>query len=153
MNPIRFQGQYHDHETGLHYNRYRYYDPGVGRFVSKDPIGYSGGLNLYQYAPNPSGWIDPLGLVKHDPNGAYCRNLQQKMINVRQSLDKRWQELQSDDQGLPEYIGPGEKLFQTRRGHRTLINREDQNIRRLEAEYDEQCGGNEKPSCSCRLKK
>ena len=61
-NPIRFQGQYHDHETGLHYNRYRYYDPRVGRFVSKDPISYAGGLNLYAYAPNPVEWIDPLGL-------------------------------------------------------------------------------------------
>ncbi|KMN13393.1 RHS repeat-associated core domain-containing protein, partial [Pseudomonas weihenstephanensis] len=50
-NPIRFQGQYHDHETGLHYNRYRYYDPRVGRFISKDPISYAGGLNLYAYAP------------------------------------------------------------------------------------------------------
>ncbi|HEJ7999666.1 TPA: RHS repeat-associated core domain-containing protein [Serratia liquefaciens] len=63
-NPIRFQGQYHDHETGLHYNRYRYYDPEVGRFVGKDPIGYAGGLNVYQYAPNPTAWIDPLGLAR-----------------------------------------------------------------------------------------
>ena len=63
-NPIRFQGQYHDHETGLHYNRYRYYDPRVGRFISKDPIGYAGGLNLFAYAPNPVGWVDPLGLAK-----------------------------------------------------------------------------------------
>ena len=63
-NPIRFQGQYHDHETGLHYNRYRYYDPRVGRFVSKDPISYAGGLNLYAYAPNPVGWVDALGLAK-----------------------------------------------------------------------------------------
>ena len=63
-NPIRFQGQYHDHETGLHYNRYRYYDPRVGRFISKDPISYAGGLNLYAYAPNPTGWVDPLGLVR-----------------------------------------------------------------------------------------
>ena len=62
-NPIRFQGQYHDHETGLHYNRYRYYDPQVGRFVSEDPISYAGGLNLYAYAPNPTGWVDPLGLM------------------------------------------------------------------------------------------
>ena len=38
-NPIRFQGQYFDDETGLHYNRHRYYDPAAGRFVSKDPIG------------------------------------------------------------------------------------------------------------------
>ncbi|WP_246173973.1 RHS repeat-associated core domain-containing protein [Paraburkholderia hayleyella] len=62
--PIRFQGQYHDHETGLHYNRYRYYDPEVGRFVGKDPIGYAGGVNLYAYAPSPVGWIDPLGLAR-----------------------------------------------------------------------------------------
>ncbi len=62
-NPIRFQGQYHDHETGLHYNRYRYFDPRVGRFISEDPISYAGGLNLFAYAPNPIEWIDPLGLA------------------------------------------------------------------------------------------
>lgn len=61
---LRFQGQYYDEETGLHYNRFRYYDPDVGRFVSQDPIGLEGGENLYQYAPNPSGWSDPLGLSK-----------------------------------------------------------------------------------------
>ncbi|MGG7636670.1 RHS repeat-associated core domain-containing protein, partial [Pseudomonas sp. ES1] len=61
-NPIRFQGQYQDHETGLHYNRHRYYDPIAGRFVSQDPIGLAGGLNFYHYAPNPIDWLDPLGL-------------------------------------------------------------------------------------------
>ncbi|AWV00319.1 hypothetical protein DM992_12825 [Burkholderia sp. JP2-270] len=49
------------------YNRYRYYDPGNGRFISKDPIGLAGGLNGYQYAPNPIEWIDPLGLSKYIP--------------------------------------------------------------------------------------
>ncbi|WP_198388641.1 RHS repeat domain-containing protein, partial [Burkholderia ubonensis] len=63
-NPTRFQGQYHDDETGLHYNRYRYYDPNCGRFISKDPIGFAGGINVYQYAPSPIQWIDPLGLAK-----------------------------------------------------------------------------------------
>lgn len=63
-NNIRFQGQYFDLETGLHYNRYRYYSPYVGRFISKDPIGLLGGHNVYAYAPNPVGWIDPLGLTK-----------------------------------------------------------------------------------------
>jgi len=61
-NPIRFQGQYFDEETGLHYNRYRYYDPVSGRFISNDPIGLLGGIHLQQYAPNPTEWIDPLGL-------------------------------------------------------------------------------------------
>ncbi|WP_194286814.1 RHS repeat-associated core domain-containing protein [Pseudomonas helleri] len=65
-NPLRFQGQYFDTETGLHYNRYRYYDPQVGRFISKDPIGFAGGLNVYAYAPNPVGWVDPFGLESVD---------------------------------------------------------------------------------------
>uniref|UniRef100_UPI000A9BB944 RHS repeat-associated core domain-containing protein n=1 Tax=Pantoea sp. A4 TaxID=1225184 RepID=UPI000A9BB944 len=55
-------GQYEDRETGLHYNLFRYYDPQVGRFTTPDPIGVLGGTNLYQYAPNPNGWVDPLGL-------------------------------------------------------------------------------------------
>ncbi|MFA8360522.1 RHS repeat-associated core domain-containing protein [Burkholderia ubonensis] len=62
-NPIRFQGQYHDDETGLHYNRHRYYDPQSGRFVSKDPIGLAGGINVYRYASNPITWVDALGLT------------------------------------------------------------------------------------------
>ncbi|MGL6159782.1 RHS repeat-associated core domain-containing protein [Microbulbifer sp.] len=60
--PIRFQGQYFDEESGLHYNRFRYYDPDVGLFTTQDPIGLLGGVNNYQYAPNPVGWIDPFGL-------------------------------------------------------------------------------------------
>ena len=71
-NPIRFQGQYHDDETGLHYNRYRYYDPSLGRFVGQDPISYAGGLNLFAYTPNPVGWIDPLGLAG---NPAYATHV------------------------------------------------------------------------------
>ncbi|WP_442962299.1 MULTISPECIES: RHS repeat domain-containing protein [unclassified Pseudomonas] len=59
---LRFQGQYFDDETGLHYNTFRYYDPEVGRFVTQDPIGLMGGDNLYQYAPSPIGWLDSLGL-------------------------------------------------------------------------------------------
>ncbi|WP_370663765.1 DUF6861 domain-containing protein [Massilia antarctica] len=64
FQPIRFLGQYHDSETGLNYNRFRYYDADCGRYVSLDPIGLVGGTNSYQYAPNPSGWTDPLGLSK-----------------------------------------------------------------------------------------
>ncbi|MCU7365886.1 HNH endonuclease [Pantoea stewartii] len=60
---MRYAGQYADSETGLHYNLFRYYDPQVGRFTVQDPIGLLGGWNLYQYARNPLGWIDPLGLA------------------------------------------------------------------------------------------
>ncbi|WP_183139144.1 RHS repeat domain-containing protein, partial [Pseudomonas syringae group genomosp. 7] len=58
---LRFQGQYFGIETGLHYNTFRYYDPEIGRFITQDPIGLAGGFNLYQYAPNPSSWVDPWG--------------------------------------------------------------------------------------------
>ncbi|WP_196140218.1 RHS repeat-associated core domain-containing protein [Aliikangiella sp. G2MR2-5] len=61
-NNLRFQGQYFDEESGLHYNRHRYYNPNVGQFITQDPIGLLGGINNYQYAPNPTGWVDPFGL-------------------------------------------------------------------------------------------
>lgn len=61
--PLRFQGQYRDHETGLHYCRYRYYDPSSGHFITPDPIGLLGGSNVYRYSPNPIAWTDPLGLA------------------------------------------------------------------------------------------
>ena len=60
---LRLPGQIADEETGLHYNRFRYYSPDSGQFVSADPIGFGGGLNLFRFAPNGVGWVDPLGLV------------------------------------------------------------------------------------------
>jgi RHS repeat-associated protein len=62
-NPFRFPGQFFDDETGMHYNYYRYYDPKTSRYISADPIGLDGGLNLYAYVGgDPVNWIDPLGL-------------------------------------------------------------------------------------------
>ncbi|MFL1419948.1 RHS repeat-associated core domain-containing protein [Pseudomonas fildesensis] len=61
-NPLRFQGQYFDSESGLHYNRHRYYNPDIGRYLTPDPVKLAGGINAYLYVPNPTGWIDPLGL-------------------------------------------------------------------------------------------
>lgn len=58
---LRFQGQYLDRETGLHYNTFRFYDPDIGRFINPDPIGLNGGHNLYRYTPSPITWIDPWG--------------------------------------------------------------------------------------------
>ncbi|MEA1146189.1 RHS repeat-associated core domain-containing protein, partial [Klebsiella pneumoniae] len=57
-NPLRFQGQYFDPESGLHYNRHRYYNPDSGRYLTPDPVKLAGGINAYQYVPNPTGWVD-----------------------------------------------------------------------------------------------
>ncbi|PJJ59362.1 RHS repeat-associated core domain-containing protein [Hymenobacter chitinivorans] len=70
--PFRYQGQYEDVETGLYYNRFRYYDPEAGRYISQDPIGVLGGMNLYSYVADPTTWIDPFGWysdLNHDGMG------------------------------------------------------------------------------------
>ena len=67
LQSIKFQRQSLDTETGLHHNRFRYYDSDVGMFISRDPIGLMGGNNVFQYAPNPVMWIDPWGLSTTNP--------------------------------------------------------------------------------------
>ena len=62
VNPFQYTARESDSETGLYYYRARYYDPSAGRFLSQDPIGFRGGLNLYSYTRNrPTGSIDPRG--------------------------------------------------------------------------------------------
>uniref|UniRef100_UPI003BEF4BDB type VI secretion system tip protein TssI/VgrG n=1 Tax=Burkholderia arboris TaxID=488730 RepID=UPI003BEF4BDB len=69
-NPIRFPGQYRDLESGLYYNRYRYYDPSVGRYINQDLIGLAGGLNKFRYADaNPASISDYLGLYTPGKDG------------------------------------------------------------------------------------
>jgi RHS repeat-associated protein len=67
---LRFPGQYYDAETGLHYNFHRYFDPAAGRFTSPDPLGLQGGPNPQSYVPNPTAWIDPLGLSGCTPKAS-----------------------------------------------------------------------------------
>lgn len=115
---LRFQGQYLDRETGLHYSMFRFYDPDIGRFTQQDPVGLLGGVNLYQYSPNPVTWIDPLGLscshakmqpyrddvmVKGPHADIYVNN--RKVAEARLSDDGdwfRWGELIKDKKMLKE---------------------------------------------------
>ncbi|MEY9906501.1 RHS repeat-associated protein [Catenulispora sp. MAP12-49] len=61
--PLRFPGQYHDGETGLHYNVHRYYDPDTASYLTADPLGLTPAPNDRSYVSNPLVWIDPLGLM------------------------------------------------------------------------------------------
>ncbi|MCO7514372.1 DUF6531 domain-containing protein [Pseudomonas guariconensis] len=110
---LRFQGQYLDRETGLHYNTFRFYDPDIGRFTQPDPLGLAGGWNLYLYSPNPLGWIDPLGLTAgcpklarrnrhHSRSATYTKHTQAKTQSQAQSLSSRGGAAQYWGKDLPE---------------------------------------------------
>ena len=63
--PFRYQGQYEDKETGLYYNRFRYYSPQMGMYISSDPIGLDGNNpTLYGYVEDVNVWLDIWGLTK-----------------------------------------------------------------------------------------
>ena len=106
LQPIRFQGQHFDTETGLHYNRFRYFDPDLGMFTTRDPIGLLGGNNVFHYAPNPTGWIDPFGLDKKRMN---VQNSGHHAPSVRKSKDRSF-EMKRSDKSWPTLFPTGSDL-------------------------------------------
>ncbi len=60
---LLYAGQWQDAESGLCYNRFRYYEPETGMYLVSDPLGLQGGEQTYRYVPNPLGWIDQYGLA------------------------------------------------------------------------------------------
>ncbi len=96
--PIRLPGQHHDRETGLYYNRHRYYDPTLGSYINQDPIGGLGGENGYRYPGNPQKSIDPLGLFEvcasnvmsgDGPKTVYTFSVMPSLVNnLRQKVEK-----------------------------------------------------------------
>ncbi|HED35103.1 MAG TPA: RHS repeat protein, partial [Gammaproteobacteria bacterium] len=83
---LRFQGQLEDEESGLYYNRFRYYDAESGGYVSADPIGLAGGLTLHGYVDNPGGWVDPFGLNKKSRCGLK-KKLRKKLNNIEEKAE------------------------------------------------------------------
>jgi RHS repeat-associated protein len=108
---LRYQGQYLDRETGLHYNTFRYYDPDIGRFTQPDPIGLLGGFNLYQYAPNGLTWVDPWGLSPVSPKTVL---FSQDSIGSTFSNTKKVNELIHRLKNDPSYINQVEPIRKVR---------------------------------------
>ena len=91
MIPFLFQGQYYDRETGLAYNRFRYYSPQMGMYVSQDPIGLGGRiLDLYGYVDDTNTWVDIFGLAKSYTSGenSAAKTGRQKHKEYKQDIAK-----------------------------------------------------------------
>lgn len=92
---LRYPGQLYDAESGLYYNRYRYYDPELGQYLSSDPIGLAGGIRPQGYVHNPLEWIDPLGLIPVDTTGYSVYGLfdsgakQPYYVGITNDIDRR----------------------------------------------------------------
>ncbi|WP_175851015.1 RHS repeat-associated core domain-containing protein [Burkholderia cepacia] len=93
---LRFPGHYYDSETGLHYNRFRSYSPGLGRYLQSDPAGQSGGINLYAYTSNPLINVDVLGLMCDRP---------EHPDNCECTEDPNPHDTESDDQIILNRLG------------------------------------------------
>jgi RHS repeat-associated protein len=82
MCPFRYQGQYEDAETGLYYNRFRYYSPEEGMYLSQDPIGLNGGITLYNYVHDPNSWIDTYGFSGCEEGRAGCKIADENGVQI-----------------------------------------------------------------------
>jgi RHS repeat-associated protein len=87
--PLRLRGQYADEETGLSYNRFRYYDPEAGTFITPDPIGLDGGLNTYSFGPSTIGFSDPYGLAGYRKRRDFMAAHGSKFASKREA-DAAW---------------------------------------------------------------
>lgn len=86
---LRLPGQQYDEESGLCYNRHRYYSPEQGRYITRDPVGLAGGWNVYLYPLNPVGYIDPLGLSAFSGFGTGFNNYGQAAGSLGISMSEQ----------------------------------------------------------------
>ncbi|HKO48583.1 MAG TPA: RHS repeat-associated core domain-containing protein [Polyangiaceae bacterium] len=141
FQPFGFAGGLYDPITGLVRFGARDYDAEIGRWVAKDPIGFAGGTNAYQYAAgDPINFVDSTGL---DPSSQQCQSLKRKIDNIQHEIDKRIGELHEDKLKLPE-TAPGDDANPSLsvRGHRVMLSLHKANIAALKALYLSKCGGN-----------
>jgi len=109
--PFRYQGQYHDTEIDLYYNRFRYYSPESGTYISQDPIGLKGkNPNIYAYTSNINVLIDPFGLDPEFVNPStlnYSQAYVSENVNdyINDMANNKWDWMQSGPLNVAEIDG------------------------------------------------
>ena len=104
--PIRVSNQYYDHETGLHYNQQRYYDPKIGRYLRNDPIGLEGGHNPYNYAfSNPLKYVDWDGREPSEANAQKDERFNSLVNKARGQLKADMKHFNSSEAGANSLSG------------------------------------------------
>jgi RHS repeat-associated protein len=101
--PWRFAGQYRDDETGLHYNRFRYYDPDAGHYISRDPLGLRAGLRVYGYVEDPEVASDPLGLSPQPGSGCSTQQVGPHKVGPYKSVGGHHPRQQAARSNNPNY--------------------------------------------------
>lgn len=104
---LRFAGHYHDAHLDLHYNRFRDYDPWLGRYLQPDPIGHDGGINLYAYPRNPLVEVDLRGLFHKARRKAQRRAKQRKRRKEKAERDRARAIANSQPVTCPPRRAPG----------------------------------------------
>ena len=123
--PFLFQGQYYDYETGLAYNRFRYYDPELGRYISEDPIGLASGVfSIYGYVENTFTEVDHYGLSSYKVI---------KAKNRRDALIQARDHAKVPRQSRGGRAIPIDELYETSRG-REFSERKSKGVKSLGAE-------------------
>uniref|UniRef100_UPI0023AAD1B8 RHS repeat-associated core domain-containing protein n=2 Tax=Proteus mirabilis TaxID=584 RepID=UPI0023AAD1B8 len=112
--PFRFAGQYEDEESGLYYNRFRYYGRETGQYLSPDPIGLLGGLNPYGYVHCPTGWVDPFGLSGTSQLNAFQNANFADSQKLTQHFEKHGHEFRATSEA--EYLKIGRDVIE--KGHK-----------------------------------
>jgi RHS repeat-associated protein len=141
--PFRYQGQYEDVETGLYYNRFRYYDPILGQYVSADPIGVHGGLKLYKYVKDSNSWIDVFGLIPvyrllradEDPNQGLSAKKPGRDMTVHGHVSSgsrnngsQFISTSTDPAALEPHRAPGQRMVSFDTDHVVADSRGNRNI-------------------------
>ena len=125
--PFLYQGQYYDFETGLCYNRFRYYSPETGAYISQDPIGLMGGGNLYAYVGDPNICLDIFGLAKINKGKPKYAPNEKKWLEKGGSIDKslgdnNWKYTDWEGNTVPYVNGfPDFKNGTDKEGNKTFV--------------------------------